>query len=94
MSKNTYVEWPTWMKKFYDGETAKRITRANIQWIVNGTRKRDAEGQLRDLCYGHMREPIPKNIDTPAGFYHNEPVHDTLENRYRAQQGQHKLESK
>jgi hypothetical protein len=60
---------------------------ARMVWNVSATRKRDADGELRNLFYGFMREKLPMGVDTPEGFYHNEPVHSTLEERYYGNRG-------
>lgn len=61
-----------------------------MQWALM-RRKVRIDGRLEPVVNGYLIEPVPKDTNTPEGFYHNEPQYDTLENRYRARQGLHKL---
>lgn len=72
-----------------DHAVFKHARHRRIQWIVSHTKKRDEDGELRHLFYGLFLEALPRGTDTPAGLYHNEPVHSSLGDRYYARRGQH-----
>lgn len=54
-----------------------------MRWVRRNQQVKQPDGTFQDWFAGHLKEPEPRGIDTPEGFYHNEQgVRSTLEERY------------